>query len=134
VRLGEAGEGTRMKLVSNSWIVSLVQSLAETIALAEGLDVDPKLFLETIEGGPLDLPYAELKGKMMIEQSFPASFKLALALKDVRLVREAAAETGLQLPGIEAVERSFERAVEEGHGDEDLAAAYWAVTPRGDRA
>jgi 3-hydroxyisobutyrate dehydrogenase len=132
VRLGEAGEGTRLKLVLNTWIVALVGSLAETIALAEALGLDPKLFLETIEGGPLDLGYAHVKGNAMIERSFPASFKLSLALKDARLVREAAADAGLALPIVEAVERQFERAVAQDHGDEDLAAAYWAAAGRGD--
>jgi len=125
-RLGEAGEGTRLKLVLNTWVVSLVESLAETIALAEGLGVDPALFLDTIKGGAMDFPYAQLKGRMMIERGFPESFKLSLALKDARLVRDAAADAGFELPVIEAVERQFARAVELGHGDEDLSAAYFA--------
>jgi 3-hydroxyisobutyrate dehydrogenase len=131
VRLGEAGEGQRLKLVLNTWVVTLVESVAETIALAEGLGIDPQLFLETIKGGPLDIAYAHLKGGAMIARSFPASFKLSLALKDARLVREAAADAGLELPVVDAVQRQFERAVEMGHGDEDVAAAYWASAPEG---
>jgi 3-hydroxyisobutyrate dehydrogenase len=65
----------------------------------------------------------------MIARSFPESFKLSLASKDVRLVRDAAAEAGLEMPVLDAVERQFERAVEMGHGDDDLAAAYWASAP-----
>ena len=38
----EVGAGTRMKLVGNSWVLALVEGLAETIALAEGLGVDPR--------------------------------------------------------------------------------------------
>lgn len=131
VRLGEAGEGQRLKLVLNMWVVTLVESLAETVAFAEALGIDPQLFLETIKGGALDVPYAHVKARAMIERSFPESFKLSLALKDARLVREAAAEAGLELPAVEAVERQFARAVEAGHGDEDLAAAYWASAPGG---
>jgi 3-hydroxyisobutyrate dehydrogenase len=130
VRLGEAGEGQRLKLVMNTWVVALVESVAETIALAEALGLDPDLFLETIKGGPLDLPYAQVKGRAMIARSFPESFKLSLALKDARLVREAATEAGLELPVVAAVERQFERATEMGHGSEDLAAAYWASAPK----
>jgi 3-hydroxyisobutyrate dehydrogenase len=48
VRLGEAGTGTRMKLVINSWLLSLVEGLAETVAFAEGIDIDPAQFLDTI--------------------------------------------------------------------------------------
>ena len=55
--VGEAGAGTRLKLVTNAWIVAVVEGAAETIALAEGLGLDPTLFLDAIEGGPLDAPY-----------------------------------------------------------------------------
>jgi 3-hydroxyisobutyrate dehydrogenase len=124
VELGdEAGAGTRLKLVLNAWLVALVEGLAETIAFAESIGVDPASFLETIEGGPLGPAYAQLKGKAMIEREFPPSFPLSLALKDARLVLEAAKGEGLDLPLIETIERQFGRAVDGGHGDEDMAAA-----------
>ena len=52
--VGEAGRGTRLKVVVNSWILSVVEGAAETIALAEGLGLDADLFLEAVKGGPLD--------------------------------------------------------------------------------
>lgn len=123
--LGEAGSGTRLKLVVNNWIVGLVGVLAETVALARGLGVDPERFLETIEGGPLGLPYARIKGDMMIEEEFPTSFSLALARKDAGLVLEAA--DALRLTITEAVAARLDEALEAGHGEEDLAAIYRGV-------
>lgn len=128
--LGPAGTGTRAKLVLNNWVLSLTESVAETVALAEALDLDPQLFLDTIAGGPLDSPYAQLKGGAMIAREFPVSFALELALKDARLVLEAAERHDHEAPLMEAVERQMGRAVEAGHGDEDMAATYWASTPR----
>jgi 3-hydroxyisobutyrate dehydrogenase len=129
VWLGRAGAGTRMKLVVNCWLVTLVEGLAETIALARGLDLDPALFLETIAGGPLDLPYAQLKGKLMLAEEFPESFKLRLAAKDARLVVEAAERAGLDLPLAATIADRLERGVALGHGDEDLAATYRTSAP-----
>jgi 3-hydroxyisobutyrate dehydrogenase len=129
VRLGEAGTGTRMKLVINSWLLSLVEGLAETIAFAEGIDIDPAQFLETISGGPVDNPYAQMKGRMMIERSFEPSFKLELAAKDARLVLEAIERHDLDLPLLEAIRYQLERAAED-HGDEDMAAAFLASAPK----
>ena len=94
VWLGEAGAGSRLKLVVNNWITGLLGVLAETVALAEALDVDPARFLEAIEGGPLGAPYAQIKGKMMIEEDFPTSFSAKLARKDAGLVLEAAGGEG----------------------------------------
>ena len=129
VWLGEAGTGTRMKLVVNSWLLSLVEGLAETIAFAEGIDIEPAQFLETISGGPVDNPYAQLKGKMMIERSFEPSFKLELAAKDARLVLEAIERHDLDLPMLEAIRDQLEKAAQD-HGDEDMAAAYLASAPK----
>jgi 3-hydroxyisobutyrate dehydrogenase len=132
--LGEAGEGTRLKVVVNSWIVGVVAVLAETISVAEALSIDPQQFFDAVEGGPLDLPYARNKGSAMIERKFDdASFRLALSRKDTELVLDAASNAGLELPVLEAVLARLHRAEEAGHGDEDMAATYWATAPTGAR-
>jgi len=101
---------------------------AETIALAERLGIDPKRFLEAIEGGNLDSAYAQLKGGMMIERSFEdPSFPLRLALKDARLVLDAAGDHGERPALPDAIEKRLSKADEQGHGDEDMAAVYWAA-------
>jgi 3-hydroxyisobutyrate dehydrogenase len=125
LRLGEAGAGTRLKLVVNHWLLGLVDALAETIDFAEAIDVDPGTFLETISGGPLGPAYADLKGKAMIDRSFqPASFPLSLAGKDAHIALEAAERHDHELALLRVVSARIERAVERGHGDDDLAALF----------
>lgn len=121
--LGQAGLGSRLKVVVNSWILALVEAIGETMALAEGIDVRPELFLEAIGGGATDTPYAQMKGKAIIERSFEPSFKLALAAKDAALVEEAAARHDLDLPLIATIARRFHEGAEE-HGDKDMAATF----------
>ena len=132
VWLGEVGTGTRMKLVINSWLLSLVEGLAETVAFAEGIDIHPDQFLETIAGGPIDNAYAQMKGRMMIERSFEPAFKLELAAKDARLVLEAAQRHDLDLPMLDVIRSQLEDAAEE-HGEKDMSAAYLASAAK-DRA
>jgi 3-hydroxyisobutyrate dehydrogenase len=122
----EPGAATRMKLVVNTWLVALVEGLSESVALAEGLGVDPAGFLEIIDGGPMGPPYAKLKGTMMLERSYEPSFTLALAAKDARLALEAARGAGLELPALAAIHAQLERGVELGHGEDDMAAAVEA--------
>jgi 3-hydroxyisobutyrate dehydrogenase len=129
VWLGEAGEGSRLKLVLNNWIVGLLGVLAETVAFARAVGVDPQKFLETIEGGPLGLPYAQIKGKMMVEEDFPTSFSARLARKDAGLVLDAAGARDLRMKVTEAVAACFDEAIEAGHGEEDMAAVYEAARP-----
>jgi 3-hydroxyisobutyrate dehydrogenase len=125
--LGEAGAGSRLKLVVNNWIVGLLGVLAETVAFANSIGVDPARFLETIEGGPLGLPYAQLKGNMMIEEDFPTSFSARLARKDTGLVLDTAEARDLEMPIARAVAARFDQAIQAGHGDQDMAAIYRAA-------
>jgi 3-hydroxyisobutyrate dehydrogenase len=134
VRLGEAGNGTRMKLVLNSWLLALMAGLAETFALAERLGVDPARFLGVIKDGPIGVPYAELKGRMMIEGEFPPAFPLYLARKDAGIVLEAGERDGAEMALARAIEARFSEAEEAGHGEEDMAAVYEAARREGARS
>jgi 3-hydroxyisobutyrate dehydrogenase len=126
----EPGAGTRLKLVVNLWIMTLVENLAETLALADALGLDPARFLEAIEGRAMDSPYAHLKGRKIIDADFSPAFKMTHAAKDVRLALDAAREAGIGLALAPATLERFERAIELGHGDEDTAAAWFAAADR----
>lgn len=128
--LGEAGAGSRLKIVVNNWIAGLLGLLGETFALARATDVDPQSFLQTIQGGPLDAPYAQMKGKMMLEGEYPPSFTASLARKDVGLIMDAARAGGLDPAIAGAVAGYFDAAIEAGHGDEDMAAILEGIVGR----
>jgi 3-hydroxyisobutyrate dehydrogenase len=126
--VGEAGAGTRLKMVANSWVLTVVEGVAETVALAEGLDLDPNLMLDAIEGGTLDLPYLRIKSKAIMERSFEPSFRLTLAAKDARLIEESAERHGIDLPLFSTIRRRLAEGAKE-HGDEDFSATYWTSAP-----
>ncbi len=121
--VGEAGAGTKLKVAINTWIVTVVEGAAETLALAGGLGLDPNLVLEALKGGALDLPYLQMKGKAMIEGNFEPSFRLALAAKDAGLAETAAQDHDLDLPLVSAIRQRLDQAAQE-HGDEDMCATY----------
>ncbi|PZS26731.1 MAG: 3-hydroxyisobutyrate dehydrogenase [Pseudonocardiales bacterium] len=123
--LGEAGAGTRLKVVINGWLIGVVGVLAETVTVARALGVDPEQFFSAVEGGPLDLPYARTKGAAMVAESFDdVSFRLALSRKDGDLLLAAVADAGLEIPILQAVVQRLRDVEAAGHGDEDLAATY----------
>jgi 3-hydroxyisobutyrate dehydrogenase len=124
-RTGASG----LKLVVNSWVTTLIEGLAEAIALAEASGLDPMQFLDAIKGGPTDTAYAQLKGAAMLARDFTTSFSLSGALKDTGLILELAEEVGVEMAVTEAVRRHMALAVEMGHGDQDMAATYYAHTP-----
>jgi len=122
--VGEAGAGSRLKLAANAWVFTVVEGIAESLALTRELGLDPRLFLEAVQGGALDAPYVQLKGGAMLDGAFDPAFALGGALKDADLILEAARSAGLDLGVLPGVREHFARAVEAGHGDQDMAATY----------
>jgi 3-hydroxyisobutyrate dehydrogenase len=122
--VGDAGAGSRLKLAANAWVATVLEGVAESLALTRDLGLDPALFLEAIAGGAMDAPYVQLKGKAMLAGEFPPAFKLAGALKDVDLILAAAGDAGADLGLMPAIREHFARAVEAGHGDLDMSATY----------
>ena len=102
----------------------------QAIALAGALGLDPQLFLDVIAGGPLDLPYAQLKGKSMIADEFPTSFAVSGVVKDLGLIAAAMRGVDVHDGVVEAVAAAFRTADTAGHGDEDMAAVVHAFRPR----
>ena len=125
VWLGGAGQGSRMKLVVNSYLSILIEGVAETLQLASDLGIDTDQVAEVIEGGPLDAPLADAKLHKMERGDFAPEFPLEWALKDVDLA--IAAAEGDRLPLLEALSRQWRAAVEAGHGREDISAARLAL-------
>ncbi len=123
----EIGGATRLKLVLNSWVLMLTEATAELVAFAEAAGLDPEQVLAVLQGGATDAPYLQAKGAAIVRRSFEPQFKLETALKDVQLVRELAARSGVELSVIEATAARFAQAVEAGHGDEDMAATWHAT-------
>ncbi|MGA9858631.1 MAG: NAD(P)-dependent oxidoreductase [Solirubrobacteraceae bacterium] len=126
--VGGAGDGSRLKLATNSWLLAIVEGAAESLAAAEGMGLDPQLLLDAVADGPLDLPYLKLKGKAMIEREFEPSFALRLAAKDAALVEEAAQRHHLDLPLVSTIRRRMEEGIP-AHGDEDLSATFLTSAP-----
>jgi 3-hydroxyisobutyrate dehydrogenase len=123
------GDGTRLKLVANSWVGTIVAATAQAIALAQSLGLDPQVFLDTVRGGAVDTPYLHLKGQAMIADEFPPSFSVDGAVKDTGLIAAAMRESGTDATLMDAVACQFRKAADLGHGGEDMAAVHRAFRP-----
>ncbi|KJY43287.1 3-hydroxyisobutyrate dehydrogenase [Streptomyces sp. NRRL B-1568] len=124
---GTDGAASRLKLVLNSWVLTVTHGTAEALALAKGLGVDPERFLDAVAGGPLDMGYLRAKAALLLGGELtPPSFATTTAEKDARLIVAAGERAGVRLDVAAAGAERFHRAVEQGHGDEDMVASYFA--------
>jgi 3-hydroxyisobutyrate dehydrogenase len=128
VWLGDGDRASRFKLVMNSWVLALTTATAEAMALAGGLGLDPHRFLDAIADGPLDVGYAHLKGEMMTKREFTPAFPAWGAAKDAGLILDAARAADVRMPVAAGVRTAMQATVDAGHGDEDMAAVWYALT------
>ena len=123
--LGEAGQGSRMKLAVNAYMSILIEGVAEALELAGRFGIDASELAGAIEGGPLDAPIADAKLHKMVRGDFAPEFPLEWALKDVDLAIGAAGDD--ELPLLTALSRQWHAAVNAGHGRDDVSAARLAL-------
>ncbi|MBV9943193.1 MAG: NAD(P)-dependent oxidoreductase [Solirubrobacterales bacterium] len=126
--VGQAGMGSRLKLAANHWMIAMVAALAETMHLCRLMGLEEQQFVTLLDGGPLGSSYGLEKLGEMQRHEYPAGFPVRLALKDLKLVREVAKGSGVELPLLDAV---LERIgdVENRHANDDLAAVYELKLP-----
>ena len=126
VWLGAAGQGSRLKLVVNAYMSTLIEGVAEAVELARRVGIDVAALDAAIEGGPLDAPIADAKLHKIATSDYAPEFPLQWALKDVDLALDAGGGTGLPL--LAALSSQWHAVVDAGHGREDVSAARLGLT------
>ncbi|WP_275555915.1 NAD(P)-dependent oxidoreductase [Mixta sp. Marseille-Q2659] len=124
--LGAAGAGSRMKLVVNAWLIAMMQGLAESTSLAQQFGFSAEDLWSVLEGGPLAAPYAKVKLDTIKSGDYTPQMQLVWALKDAQLALDAAEEHSM--PGLQNIAQLWQRAVEAGYGERDLAVIYRFLT------
>jgi 3-hydroxyisobutyrate dehydrogenase-like beta-hydroxyacid dehydrogenase len=110
------------KLVGNFMIGATIETLGEALALAEKGGLDPEQLLALLTGTLFNAPIYRGYGPRIARTEFtPAGFALPLGLKDIRLVLEAARDSGAPMPLAELVRDRMSEALRLGRGDHDIA-------------
>jgi 3-hydroxyisobutyrate dehydrogenase-like beta-hydroxyacid dehydrogenase len=120
--MGGTGKGQATKLAMNLQIAMIFEGFAEALTLASKLGVDIEKMLPLIQASMVRSGVVEYKAPFILQRDFSPNFPLRLMLKDIRLALDAAKESRVRLPGLEAVEEVYDVAAEEGQGDLDYAA------------
>jgi 3-hydroxyisobutyrate dehydrogenase-like beta-hydroxyacid dehydrogenase len=124
--VGGLGAGAAMKLVVNSTLGAAITAVGEAIALADALGLDRGITLDVLSGSQLGAAVSA-KRESIESGSYPPRFKLSLAAKDLRLVTDAAARIGRELPVASAARGWLEQALEAGAGDLDYSAVVATI-------
>ncbi|ORJ26677.1 NAD(P)-dependent oxidoreductase [Rouxiella badensis] len=120
--LGEAGRASKMKLVVNAWLISMVEGIAESAQLAEELGFTTDDLWNVLDGGPLAVPYIKGKMEMFKTDDYTPQMQLTWALKDINLALKASGSR--KLPVMKNISETWQKAVDAGYGDNDLSVVY----------
>lgn len=120
--MGESSKGQATKLVMNLQIALIFEGFAEALTLATKLGVDVEKLVPLIQASMVRSGVVDYKAPFIMKRDYSPNFPLRLMLKDIRLALDAAKESRVRLPGLEAVEEVYDVAAEEGQGDMDYAS------------
>lgn len=127
---GEAGSGTRTKLVNNLMVLVYCQVNSEALVLAKALGLDLANTLGVLTG--TTAMNGQLKQKWpekVLRGDLSPGFDLALGLKDLTLASDAARQAGVALPVGDVVRSLFQLAARAGHVGQDTSSMtdFWAA-------
>ena len=117
IELGPDGGCTLVELAQG-----VGAALAEGLAFARSLGLAAGDALEVLVGSMAYSRIMDTKGQKMVQGDFQVQARLAQHLKDIRLVLQAAAAEGLDLPLTETHRMLLEKAEAAGFGDADNSA------------
>jgi 3-hydroxyisobutyrate dehydrogenase len=124
--MGASGAGQMTKLANQIAVALALEAAAEAIKFASGGGLDASRVLEAIGAGAAGSWQLSNLGPKIIAGDYRPGFFIKLIRKDLRLVAEAARESGLALPGLALMASMFNTAAALGHdldGTQAVAAA-----------
>ena len=124
--IGASGAGQMTKLANQIAVAINLEAAAEAIKFAKAGGLDPSRVVEAIGAGAAASWQLSNLGPKIIAGDYRPGFFIKLIRKDLRLVVEAARESGLALPGLSLMASMFNSASALGHdldGTQAVAAA-----------
>ncbi|WDG19274.1 NAD(P)-dependent oxidoreductase [Microbacterium sp. Clip185] len=132
-RCGDIPKALTMKLAVNTYLITMVTGLAETIHFAERAGADLGVLREVLAAGPMASAVSRGKAQKLAAGDLSAQAAIADVLKNARLAEDAARAVGSAHPLITASRRLYEEAVDAGWGDVDMIGVIEALAARSAR-
>jgi len=129
VHLGPSGAGSAGKLAVNAFLLAAMAAAVEAVRLGTAEGVDPAALLAGVTRTEIVPAWAVGKLERLQAGDLRPAFALALADKDLRLIEQTAAVSGVELPLLDAVRGLYAAAVAAGRGDLDFSAVEAEGTP-----
>jgi 3-hydroxyisobutyrate dehydrogenase-like beta-hydroxyacid dehydrogenase len=115
------GDATVLKIATNLISSSVVEALAEALAITKAHGVSPEQLLEALIPNANCSPVITMKLPAMISGNFDPHFSLANMLKDARYAQDLARAKKLRTPVLDATTLAMSQASKNGHDQLDFS-------------
>jgi 3-hydroxyisobutyrate dehydrogenase len=122
VHLGPTGSGALMKLINNFLCGVQAASFAEGVSMIDAGGLDRAKAMSILTGGAPASGIVKRVAERVASHDFTPNFALRWMAKDLTYALQDAASRGVALSTATAALAVFQRAIAEGHGDEDFSA------------
>jgi 3-hydroxyisobutyrate dehydrogenase len=122
VHIGPTGSGALLKLINNFLCAVQAVSLAEAMTLIERSGLNRATALDVLLNGAPGSPMLKVVTARINGGDYTPNFLLRLMAKDLIYARNEGAQRGVPLETAATALQIFERAIADGHGEQDLAA------------
>lgn len=127
LHLGPVGSGAQLKLMNNYLCAVQVASFAEALAWMERTGLNRDMALEFLKKGAPGSGILNAMADRMTKRTYEVNFLLRLMAKDVRYAHAAAAQRGIDLSMSHPARALFDKAQEQGHGEQDMSAVVEVI-------
>jgi 3-hydroxyisobutyrate dehydrogenase-like beta-hydroxyacid dehydrogenase len=129
VEIGELGQATVIKIVTNMVTAASVQATAEALGLVQALGVPLKKFVQAMQANASFSTTLAMKMPKMIERDFEPHFSVKHMLKDMQIASQLGLSHYLDLGGTAAVRDRLLEQMQWGRGDDDFSAVARKYLP-----
>ena len=119
--LGETGDATVLKIVTNLVTAITVKALAEAAAITHSQGIPLENLLTALENNANYSGLIGMKLPTIIKGDFEAHFSLRNMLKDADFARELASQGGVSTPALDCTAETMRSGVNQGKGDLDFS-------------
>jgi 3-hydroxyisobutyrate dehydrogenase-like beta-hydroxyacid dehydrogenase len=121
--LGVFGNGSKMKFVANLLVAIHNVAAAEAMVLGMKSGLDPQTLYQVIADGAGGSRMFSVRGPQMVADHYePATMKIDVWQKDMKIIADFAASMSSPTPLLEACAPIYTAAVAQGRGHQDTAA------------
>ncbi len=122
VRCGKVGDGQRAKIALNMIQAGTLQILIEGFSLAKRLGIQSETMKEILDQSAARSGISDFKLPFVLSRNYETHFSLKNMNKDLNHALHLAMQAGAELPAAFAIKSVFDRAMNQGHAENDYSS------------